>query len=269
MIVVTVTDGKVSEDASQSGSSGDSLISSESNTVSVDNQTGKIAAVLVFCIITLISYFIFSDAEDPKLNWANYLGSALACGIISLATAAMFLGFLLFLGMLTVPKGRRMLHVITSHLAWPMIVAGVFWMWRAHEGVFEKYVLEQRAHDSAEQQKDKLIFEKKARSAIFKVQTKEEESIRDYLRKSDSPIDVKGWSAVSIRGSKWLVQFEYSVGKQSRWILYEYDEYLGSVKSVLDDEKLLSVYMTKDSDGHPQWNEDISWEIREWYGPIK
>lgn len=217
----------------------------------------------VFSVVVGTAFFIGQGYQNPQSNWANHFGNALACGLLSLGTAAIILIFVL-----RFPRNRIEVQLFFRKLAIPMILTGAFWLWRtdvisqkeAGKGRYEKLVKETISKQQLQKQEADPII----RLAKIKL----DEDIKRFLSKTEGSLQILGWSVSPIGGGTWLVKFEFSTSGRNRWLLYEYNDYLGDFKSIFSDDEIRKQYLDSDSDGS-SFNEDTRLKMGGWYGPIR
>ena len=216
---------------------------------------------ILFAIIVVIAFGISLDYGDPQSNWANYLGSGLACGTLSLVTAAIILFFALGF-----PKNRTTWRIFISKMAIPMMLTGCFWIWRTNE-ISEKQFEKGRYAKRVEEEMTKQSLRKKEAEPVIRMAKIELDDILiRRLKDKEGVIKIDGWSASSLDGGTWLVKFEFSENGEDKWMLYEYNDYLRDFKSVFTDEALKSHYL--DTEGS-SFNQATERRMGDWYGPVR
>jgi len=211
------------------------------------------------------SYLINSGVNHPQWIWADCFGRAFGTGLLSLLSAVAIVGVLMVIDAISVPSGHSRMSVFLRSLAWPLVLTGALWLWHAHT------VASTAADDATEVRAlaDKLRRDEELRSkaepVIRAVRLSEENSIKNHLRGKDGVNDVIGWSAAHFEGTKWLVKFQFNENDSFKWMIYEYDSYLTTVKSVHSDKRLKEQYLETDETGAT----GLKRSYLTWYGPVR
>lgn len=232
-------------------------------TQAVDVSTENYKLAGTFAIFSFYTVFAFFLDGNPRSNWANHLGNGLACGILSLVSAAIILavvkGF---------PKDRTTRRVFLSNLAFPMILTGFLWI-RCANDFFTKQAEQRRYAELAEEKMGEQARRKQEAEPVIRMaKSVLDDSIRKSLREEEGSIKIVGWSVSSLGEGTWLVKFQYSVNGVNKWFLYEYNDYIRDFKSVLADESLKNHYLNTDSEG-TSFNEATRSQMGDWYGPVR
>lgn len=215
------------------------------------------SAFLLFMIGFLV-HLIFSEAIGRNSTSAEHFGSVSAFVFLALGSAVVFAFILNAFG--EVKKWWD----VRGKIAGSLFLVGIFWVWRA---VVVAEAQQQRLWDSeraSELKEDLAKYEQlgvRAEPVLAYVRKSVENEIKDRLRGIPESVEVVGWSAAEVSGTKWLVKFEYKIDENLMWRLFEYDAYLEVVKSVFGDERMMKKYF----DGSDSF---VGGDPR-WYGPLK
>jgi len=210
---------------------------------------------------TLIDFGVISATTNSELGWPHYLGSGLAFTTLTIVSAAILTA--LFSG---IPKHKKQWPRFVSNLTFPLIISSAFWIWRAAH-VTEIGNVKYREREAAQRLIEEMEDNEKLRGAaepvLLRVRLQVEADIKRQLKDGETIINVSGWSASSIGGTKWLVKFEFESDGSPKWLLFEYDNYLETVKSVFSEDVLVDRYLEKSESGS-----SLKLPNLKWYGPV-
>lgn len=177
-------------------------------------------SAIIAGIIAFLVFLIFTVAGDYSVTNSERIGTVSAFLVLS-AGSAVLLAFIL-----NVVGNKKPLWDVRGKLAASLFFVGIFWVWRAG---FVADMAKVRAYDAerAKNLKEELArYEElgsEAKPVLAHVRISEEESLKDYLRTLIETVDVVGWSAAKVGGTRWLVKFEYKVGNTGRWAVSRRD----------------------------------------------
>jgi hypothetical protein len=225
-------------------------------------QISPVVPVLILAAIIVIAYVINSTAGHPEWIWADCLGRAFGTGILVIISSAALAAILLRL--LNDSCERISINIIAKTIIVPLVMSGFLWLCYAAYDAKKTAAEGREIHDSQVKLKKYMELGAEAKPVIDSVKFSRENGIKSLLKEKNGSLKVTGWSAAKIDDSTWLVQFKFSLDDQDKWVLYEYNSYLETIKSVMDEKNLSEKYLTTEGGAF-----NYKYEYLDWFGPIK